>query len=189
MLLFSFFLLFLTMQIFVLNNQITNSKQIKKMSDIEYLAKFKSLTNSGKSILDSCNIVFSINSNSIFRNIKKIEELFLQNGYSKSLSSIMDGIFSISIESGLSIDQILKNTIISIESQIDIDNQLKVITSASKKTITILKVLPIFSILLSLFLGVNYFEAIFLNNFGIISLIIGILFYLAGNFWVKKILC
>jgi hypothetical protein len=187
------FLVFLLILIIPSRNIGNKSNESKKdLDSVYYLSKVLENIESGLNYIDSINKTLKTNYDYYSLNMSDFS-IRVKNGQISEreqtvLSEILKVTYKFSKASGSSISSTLRSTIQTIRDENELQSELKVITSGPKSTVKVLKFLPLVSILLASLVGVNIISVVVSSPIALVSVLLGAVFSLLGNYWTKKIM-
>ncbi|QPK94097.1 hypothetical protein HCQ94_05930 [Actinomyces sp. zg-332] len=116
---------------------------------------------------------------------------FISNGFANNSEKIVSELHTICCFCsilGTNTVKILSDISKTIEKKEKLEINKQIAITPAKTTIKVLSFLPILAITLTLLLGVNPFEILLFSKSGNICLLLGVVFYVFGQIWTKKLL-
>ncbi|MDR0950081.1 MAG: hypothetical protein LBM13_00345, partial [Candidatus Ancillula sp.] len=123
-----------------------------------------------------------------FKDQKFLNQKFQAQSEKHSFSKEIDYLISLSASTGIPLLTTLKGVKKIIKQMKIVQSEIQTLLAMPKMTIKILRLLPLFTLAISFFLGINSVKFLFLSNLGYVCLLGGIIFYLFGELITKNFL-
>jgi hypothetical protein len=154
---------------------------ILKANELKVIWDTKTLTSAFN------NYFFTGNKAKWFQFQKRRAEMASRKDLAKVATNCLIAV-SFSEETGIPLTQLLKSISQTMQISKDAERNMNSALAGPKQTINMLKMLPILGVALGFLLGANPILVLFDLSFGTLFLCVGLVLFLVGNKWVKRLM-